>query len=194
MIEQRANASPGIVALRAGLAWTLCWLDRRDEARGDPQAGGERPLRARLAGVGRAARRWCCTPMQQSRRATSTPARSCTSASSHSPIRSTGMLLPPGDTHACTWACSPQSWANTSKPISTWRSRASSTKPTACCCRPRARSWDGRKRSPHEAMLPRAREHAARALELSREHGYGLFEQRAAALVETQSAAETDRR
>jgi hypothetical protein len=39
-----------------------------------------------------------------------------------------------------------------------------------------------------------AREHAARALELSREHGYGLFEERAAALVETQSAAETDRR
>jgi class 3 adenylate cyclase len=35
-----------------------------------------------------------------------------------------------------------------------------------------------------------AREHAARALELSREHGYGLFEPRAAALVETESAAE----
>ena len=28
--------------------------------------------------------------------------------------------------------CSPQSWANTSKPISTWRSRASSRKRTAC--------------------------------------------------------------
>jgi tetratricopeptide (TPR) repeat protein len=40
----------------------------------------------------------------------------------------------------------------------------------------------------------RAREHAVRALELSREHGYGLFEQRAAALAETQSAAETDPR
>ena len=37
----------------------------------------------------------------------------------------------------------------------------------------------------------RAREHAARALELSREHGYGLFEPRAAALVETESAAGT---
>jgi len=34
-----------------------------------------------------------------------------------------------------------------------------------------------------------AREHAARALELSREHGYGCFEPRAAALVETESAA-----
>jgi hypothetical protein len=34
-----------------------------------------------------------------------------------------------------------------------------------------------------------AGEHAARALELSREHGYGLFEPRAAALVETSSAA-----
>jgi predicted ATPase/class 3 adenylate cyclase len=31
----------------------------------------------------------------------------------------------------------------------------------------------------------RAREHAARALELSREHGYGIFEQRAAEIVET---------
>jgi class 3 adenylate cyclase len=36
-----------------------------------------------------------------------------------------------------------------------------------------------------------AREHAARALELSRQHGYGLFVPRAAALVETESAAGT---
>jgi hypothetical protein len=35
-----------------------------------------------------------------------------------------------------------------------------------------------------------AREHATRALELSREHGYGLFEPRAAALLIAQSAAE----
>jgi class 3 adenylate cyclase len=35
----------------------------------------------------------------------------------------------------------------------------------------------------------RAREQAQRALELSREHGYALFEPRAAALVETESAA-----
>ena len=47
-----------------------------------------------------------------------------------------------------------------------------------------------------EALVARgdavgAREHAARALELSREHGYGAFEPRAAALVETQSAAGT---
>jgi class 3 adenylate cyclase len=39
-----------------------------------------------------------------------------------------------------------------------------------------------------------AREHAARALELSREHGYGAFEARAAALLEPQSAAKTDQR
>jgi class 3 adenylate cyclase len=37
----------------------------------------------------------------------------------------------------------------------------------------------------------RIREHAARALELSREYGYGAFEPRAAALVETASAAGT---
>jgi len=37
-----------------------------------------------------------------------------------------------------------------------------------------------------------ARERAARALELSREHGYGLFEARAAALVEAGSPAEPD--
>jgi class 3 adenylate cyclase/tetratricopeptide (TPR) repeat protein len=35
----------------------------------------------------------------------------------------------------------------------------------------------------------RAREHAARALELSQQHGYGLFEERATALVEAQSTA-----
>ena len=34
-----------------------------------------------------------------------------------------------------------------------------------------------------------AREHATHALELSRENGYGAFEPRAAALVETESAA-----
>jgi hypothetical protein len=32
-------------------------------------------------------------------------------------------------------------------------------------------------------------EHAARALELSQQHGYGLFEERATALVEAQSTA-----
>ena len=37
----------------------------------------------------------------------------------------------------------------------------------------------------------RAREHAARALELSREHGFGAFEARAAALVEARSPAQT---
>ena len=41
---------------------------------------------------------------------------------------------------------------------------------------------------------PRAGEHAARALQLSREHGYGLFQERAAALIETQAAAQTDPR
>jgi class 3 adenylate cyclase len=45
-----------------------------------------------------------------------------------------------------------------------------------------------------EALTPRgdtdgAREHASRALELSRERGYGAFEPRAAALAETESAA-----
>jgi class 3 adenylate cyclase len=35
----------------------------------------------------------------------------------------------------------------------------------------------------------RAREHAARALELSQEHGFGLFEERAGALVEAESTA-----
>ncbi len=35
-----------------------------------------------------------------------------------------------------------------------------------------------------------AREHATRALELSREHGYGTFESRAVALADEQSTAE----
>jgi hypothetical protein len=37
-----------------------------------------------------------------------------------------------------------------------------------------------------------AREHAARALELSREHGYGAFESRAAALVESNQLLKPD--
>jgi hypothetical protein len=36
----------------------------------------------------------------------------------------------------------------------------------------------------------RAREHAARALELSSEHGYGAFEPRAAAIVAAQATIE----
>jgi hypothetical protein len=34
----------------------------------------------------------------------------------------------------------------------------------------------------------RAREHAARALELSRDHGYGAFEPRAAAILDAAAA------
>ena len=94
MLEQRASASPGIVGLRAGLAWTLCWLDRREEAAGDPRAGGERPLRARLAGVGRRSRRLCCTPTPRCRQATPSAVDPATSASSRSPIRSSGTALP----------------------------------------------------------------------------------------------------
>jgi hypothetical protein len=36
-----------------------------------------------------------------------------------------------------------------------------------------------------------AGDHAARALDISREHGYGLFERRATAVIEAQSAAGT---
>ena len=68
-------------------------------------------------------------------------------------------------------------------------SRASFTRPTTC------RLWTARGQLGWaEALAARgdpaaARDHAARALELSREHGYGAFEPRAAALVETESAA-----
>jgi hypothetical protein len=37
----------------------------------------------------------------------------------------------------------------------------------------------------------RAREHAARALGLAREHGYGAFEVPAAAILATEAAAQT---
>jgi tetratricopeptide (TPR) repeat protein len=60
-----------------------------------------------------------------------------------------------------------------------------------------AKLWSARTRLGWaEALASRgdadgAREHAIRALELSRQHGYGLFELRAAALVEAESAAGT---
>jgi hypothetical protein len=38
--------------------------------------------------------------------------------------------------------------------------------------------------------LDRARDHASRALELSRAHGFGAFEPRAAAIVESRPATE----
>ena len=116
------------------------------------------------------------------------------SASSLGPIRSTGTVHQPTDTHACTSACSLPSSANTSKPISTWRSRASSRKRTACLLSAARAHLGWAEALAARGEAARAREHAARALELSREHGYGLFEERAAALVEKQSTAETDPR
>ena len=73
--------------------------------------------------------------------------------------------------------------------MSTCSSRANSTRPMTCPL------WAARGQLGWaEALAARgdaaaARDHAARALELSREHGYGVFEPRAAALV-APSAAE----
>ena len=84
---------------------------------------------------------------------------------------------------------SPASWANMSRLMSSSRSRALQETNGMPLWAARAQlGWA-------EALAARgdaagAREHATRALELSREHGYGTFESRAVALADEQSTAE----
>ena len=186
VIERRASASPGVAALRAGLAWTLCWLDRRAEATAIlKQAASDRFEHVRPGSDELTALVLYADAAVQTG---DTDASSIlyeriepfgdqidwngATASGH--VRMylgllAGVLGEPeeADRHFA-FACEFQE-AN-GMLLSAARAQL---------------GWA-------EALAARgdaapAREHAARALELSREHGYGLFEERAAALVGVQS-------
>ncbi len=193
MIEQRANASPGIAALRAGLAWTLCWLDRREDAAVIlKQAASDRfehilPASDELTALVLYADAAVQTgdvdasSILYERIRPFADQIDWNGASTYGHVRMYLGLLAAvlgkhdqADRHLA-FACE----FHEANGMSLWAAQAQLGWAEALAAR---------------GDTSRAREHAARALELSREHGYGLFEQRAAALIQTQSAAETDRR
>ena len=193
MIEQRANASPGIVALRAGLAWTLCWLDRRaDAAVILKQAASDRfehilPAPDELTAL-----------MLYADAAVQTGDIDASSIL-HERIEPFADQI---DWNGATAWGHARMYLGLLAAVLGKHDQADRHLAFAC----EFQETNGMPLLAARAQLgwaealaargdaARAREHAARALELSREHGYGLFEERAAALVETQSAAETDRR
>ena len=190
MIEQRANASPGVVGLRAGLAWTLCWLDRRrDAAVILKQAASDRfghilPASDELAAL----------------------VLYADAAVQTGDVDASSILYeriePFADqldwNGATAWGHA-RMYLGLLAAVLGKHDQADRHLGFAC----EFQEANGMLLSAARAHLgwaealaargdaARAREHAARALELSREHGYGLFEERAAALIETQSAAET---
>jgi hypothetical protein len=193
MIEQRANASPGIVSLRAGLAWTLCWLDRRDDAAVIlKQAASDRfehilrtpdELTALMLYADAAVQTGDidASSILHERIEPFADQIDWNGATAWGHARMYLGLLAAvlgkhgqADQHLA-FACEFQE--TNGMPFLAARAQLGWAEALAA-----------------RGDAARAREHAARALRLSREHGYGLFEDRAAALVETQSAAETDRR
>jgi hypothetical protein len=190
MHRQAASAFPGVTAFRAGLASTLCWLELHDEARGIlEQAASDR-----FEHVG-------ATPVTLT-----TLASYADVAFLASDPRTAAILyerLEPfaeqvvfngayGLGHVRMWlgllaACVEQHEQGDEHLAFACEFHEANDMPLLA-----ARGHLGWA----EALVARgddaaARDHAARALELSREHGYGLFELRAAALVETESAAGT---
>ena len=193
MIEQRANASPGIVALRAGLAWILCWLDRRPEAAVIlKQAASDRfehvlPASDEL------------TALVMYADAAFQTGDTDAGSILHERIEPFADQI---DWNALGSYGHARMYLGLLAAVLGKHAQADRHLGFAC----EFQEANGMLFSAARAQLgwaealaargdaARAREHAARALELSREHGYGLFEERAAALIETQSAAETDRR
>ena len=192
MIEQRSNASPGIAGLRAGLAWTLCWLDRRAEATTIlKQAASDRfehivPTSDEL------------TALVLYADAAAQTGEADAGSILYERIEPFADQI---DWNGVTAWGHARMYLGLLAALLGKHDQADQHLGFACefqeangMLLSAARAQLGWA----EALAARgdavgAREHAASALDLSREHGYGLFEQRAAALIETQSAAEADR-
>ncbi len=189
VLEQRASASPGIVALHAGLAWTLCWLDRRAEAAAMlAQAASERfehilPDTAELTAL-----------MLYADAAVQT-GDTHVSSILHERIEPFGDQI---DWNGATaWGHARMSLGLLAGVLGKHEEAdrllafACEFQETNSMLLSAARAHLGWAEAlAARGEKERAREHATRALELSREHGYGLFEPRAAALVEMESPAD----
>jgi class 3 adenylate cyclase len=187
-LEQRASAAPSVVALRAGLAWTLCWLDRTAEAAGIVrEAAGDRfahvlPDAGELSalvlyadaavqtGDSDAAAMLHGLIEPRADQIAWNGAGGYGHARMYLGLLAAVLGKPEQADQHLAFACEFQE--TNAMPL--WAARAHLGWAEALAARGDA---------------ARAREHAARALELSREHGYGLFEERAAALAGAQSTA-----
>ena len=189
MLEQSVCAYPGIPAWRAGLASALCWLDRRAEAVALLQHAASDRFEHILSG-----------PTQPVTLALYADAASQTADTAAASILY-GLIEPWAD--QIVWAAataygSARMYLGMLAAVLGDHENADQHLAFACefqeangllLWAARAHvGWAEALTARGEAT--RAQEHATRALELSREHGYGVFEKRAAALVGAQSAAE----
>ena len=190
MLEQSVQANPAVPALRAGLASSLCWLDRRAEAAVIlKQAAGDRfehvlPASDELTALhlyADAAPQTCDRPVAAilyERIQPSADQLDWNGLSGYGHDRLyLGLLAATFGEHEqanehLAFACE----FHETNDMPLWTARGHL-------------GWA-------EALAGRgdragAQEHATRALELSQQHGYGAFKRRAAALVGTESQAET---
>jgi class 3 adenylate cyclase/tetratricopeptide (TPR) repeat protein len=186
-LEQAVEANPGLPAFNALLAWTLCWLDRRDDAgRILAKAAADRFEHVPRDVAQGGALAWFADAAAQSR---------VTDAAAvlHE------LIEPWGDQvvfngvvvagHARTYlgllaatlgndALADEHFASScdfhrDNGMLVWEARSELGWAEALAAR---------------GETERAREHAARALGLSRDHGYGAFEPRAAAILDAAAA------
>jgi len=188
MLEQSVEANPAIVALRALLASSLCWLDRReDAARILTQAASDR-----FADVRPAADELTALVLY-AEAATQTGDREV-AAILYDRIQPCADQV---DWNTLFSAGHTRLYLGLLASVLAEHERVDEHLAFACEFHEANEMplWSARGHLGWAEALAergdtdRARERATRALELSREHGYGAFEPRAAALVETESPA-----
>ena len=176
MLRQSASAFAGVPAFRAGLASTLCWLDLHDEARPIlEQAASDRfehvgstpatltalaaVRRGRLPDIRRSSSRDPVRAPGAVRRTGRLDRRSRLRARAHvaRPARRVPSESTSGPIEHLQFACD----FHEANDMPLWAARGQLGWAEALAARGDAAA---------------ARDHAARALELSREHGYGVFE------------------
>ncbi len=188
ILRQSASAFVGVPSFRAGLASSLCWLDLHDEAR----AILEQAASDRFEHVGSTATTLTALALYAD------------AAFQASDTRAAAMLYERMEPFAeqIVWTSSTGSghvrmYLGLLAATLTEHQRADEHLQFACEFHEANHMplWAARGQLGWAAALAArgdpaaARDHAARALELSREHGYGDIEKRAAALIETETAA-----
>jgi tetratricopeptide (TPR) repeat protein len=189
MLEETVAAFPGLSGLRAGLAWTYCWCDRREKAAAIVEQAASDGFDHVPWDLGR-----------------SIALAAYADAASQAGVKSTAPLLydliaPWSD--QVTWNGGPSLGHNRTylgllASTLGWEERADEHFSLACRLQEEKGMLLGAARA-HlgwaEALADRgeaerASAEATRALELSHEHGYGVIGPRAAALVETGSVTQ----
>jgi tetratricopeptide (TPR) repeat protein len=190
MLEQSVNTYPAIAAWRAALVWTLCWIDRQAEAAAMlEQAAGDRfediqPGAAKLTAL-----------------ALYADAAAQTDATGAASILY-GLIEPWAEHtvwNTVTGCGHARLWLGLLAAVMGEHEHADEQLLFACEFHETngLLLWAARAHLGWAEALARrgdaaaARERGARALELSRDHGYGAFEARAAALLGAQSTAQT---